>query len=67
MPNSISEALGVNGLTVCDCGHQEFRVGLQVEGDENHIRVLECCACKKQMAVPFQANVIERSRSNEPN
>lgn len=57
MADSISLARGVNAAAVCDCGHLEFRVGLRVKDAENHIRVLECAACQKQMAVPFQANV----------
>ena len=56
MADGLIAALGVNAIAVCDCGHREFRVGLRVEGTENHIRCVECTACEKQMAVPFQAN-----------
>jgi len=55
--DSISKALGVNAIAVCDCGHREFHVGLRAAGGENHIKVLECTACEKQMAVPFTANI----------
>ena len=46
----------VNGMAVCDCGHRAFMVGLEVVGEENHIRLLECDDCGKHMAVPFQSN-----------
>ena len=51
---TLSEALGVNGIAICDCGHRQFFVGLSVVGAENRIKVLECAKCGHQLAVPFQ-------------
>ena len=46
----------VNAAAVCDCGHQTFKVGVEVmTGGENHVRVFECCNCGKQMPFPFQS------------
>lgn len=46
---------GVNGMAICDCKSIVFRVGIEVEhGTANHIRCLECAACGRKMAVPFQ-------------
>lgn len=43
-----------NAIVVCDCGHQEFQVGVKVEGFENRIKMLACAKCGKEMEVPFQ-------------
>ena len=45
----------VHGIVVCDCGHQEFKVGVRIEGLENRIRCLVCTKCQKRMDVPFQS------------
>ena len=51
-------ALGVNGLVVCDCGYDSFRVGIAYnpETGNNFIRVLECSDCGKQMPATHQAD-----------
>lgn len=50
-PSPLSAALGVNALTVCDCGNVEFKVGLAYNptNGNNFIRILECVACGRQM------------------
>lgn len=53
----LSDILGVNAGVICDCKNMTFRVGIRVEGLENHIRCLECVQCGHEMAVPFQTNV----------
>ena len=56
--STLSELLNVNAVAVCDCKNLDFRVGLEAKPDEeNHIRVLECSACGRQMAVPFTASI----------
>ncbi len=54
----------INGMVVCDCGHRAFKVGLQVAGGENHIRLLECDDCGKRMAVPFQNGAALESKDD---
>jgi len=51
----VSEALGVNGQAICDCGKTEFHVLFRVtpEGN-NHIVALRCVDCKHELAVPYQ-------------
>jgi hypothetical protein len=51
-------ALGVNALTVCDCGASHFKVGIAFNPvtSNNFIRVLECLACDRQMAVVHMAD-----------
>ena len=44
----------VHGIVVCDCGHREFRVGIRIEGLNNHIKCLVCTKCQKRMDVPFK-------------
>ena len=53
--NTLAQELKVNGIVICDCKNRSFFVGLEVIGDENHIRLLECTKCGHEMAVPFQA------------
>lgn len=55
--SSLSQALGVNGVAICDCKNRTFLVGLHVAGPENHVRVLECAKCGHQLAVPFQTAI----------
>lgn len=53
----ISEAMGANGLTVCDCGKIEFYVLIKVlPNGNNHIVTLRCTnpECGKELATPYQ-------------
>lgn len=54
----LSAALGVNGLTICDCGCTHFRVGIAYNPDtgNNFIRILECADCGKQMTATHQSD-----------
>lgn len=54
----LSLSLGVNALTVCDCGATAFKVGLAYNSEtgNNFLRLLECVACGFQMAVIHQAD-----------
>lgn len=54
----LSRLLGVNAQVQCDCGHQQFEIGVaaQPNGGNNFIRVLECTACKKQMPVVHRSD-----------
>jgi hypothetical protein len=51
-------ALRVNGLVICDCGHDRFRIGItyDTETENNFIRVLECADCGSQMPVIHRAD-----------
>ncbi len=57
-PSALSAALGVNALTVCDCGGIHFKVGIAYnpQNGNNFIRLLECIACDRQMSVIHQAD-----------
>lgn len=54
----LSAALGVNGITICDCGSTHFKVGIAYnpENGNNFIRILECTACGKQMAATHNSD-----------
>lgn len=54
----LTRALGVNAITVCDCGKAEFKVGIaynELTGN-NFIRILECIACGHQMPATHKAD-----------
>lgn len=53
---SLCQELGVNGVVVCDCGHRQFVIGIEVDATgKNFIRLLECVKCGHEMSVPFQS------------
>jgi hypothetical protein len=54
----LSAVLGVNALTVCDCGATAFKVGIAYNPDtgNNFIRILECVDCGYQMLATHQSD-----------
>ena len=54
----LSTALGVNGLVICDCGYDGFRIGLAYNpfNGNNFIRILECNDCGKQMVATHSSD-----------
>ncbi len=55
---SLCQKLRVNGLTICDCGHRAFYVGVETDAIGNSfIRLLECIKCGHEMPVPYQSFV----------
>lgn len=58
---------GVNGCAICDCGGARFRVGIGADHiGNNHIRCLECVACKHKLAVPFFDNATKPKGGASP-
>lgn len=54
----LTAAMAVNAQVVCDCGNITFEIGIAVnrENGNNFIRVMQCCACRKQMPATHQSN-----------
>lgn len=54
----LTAVLGVNAVTICDCGAASFKVGIAYNPTtgNNFIRALECTACGHQMPATHKAD-----------
>lgn len=55
---ALSNALGVNGIIICDCGKDHFKIGLAYnpKTGNNFIRILECVECGHQMPATHRSD-----------
>ena len=54
--SELAKRLRVNGVAVCDSGHQAFHVGVECDGRGNYfVRLLKCIGCGQEMPVPYRS------------